>query len=197
MSDTKSSVLQAALPLFVEKGFLHTSLEDAAVAAGIPVGELKKQFPTTDELFMELIKSMDNQKFDNMDSYEQTSESCWEQVVKFVKLAEHQIEIVNEKSLLPALMEFNMTSWRQKKNQDFIQWRYDVGTEEMIQFFKKGIDSGEFRPKQPIEAIVGFFGSQVNGLAIAVQWAGKEKIDYKKQIEMLLSYLQDVLDPVN
>lgn len=185
MDEIKKQLLEAALPVFMERGFIQVTTRDLADAAGVEEEELKRHFSSTDEVFMELIKSMDNQKFDSMESYEQSSESCWEQIVKFLKLAEYQMEIVNEKSLLPALMEFNMMSWRTKKNQDFIQWRYDLGTKEMYDFFKKGVDCGEFHPTLPLETIVSFFSTQVNGLIITVQWIGEEKIQYRKQLEAL------------
>ena len=191
----RESILQASLPLFVEKGFIYTEMQDIAEAAGISVQELKTCFARTDDVFMELIRSMDHQKFDSMGEYEQQSGSSWEKIVKFLKLAEHQMEIVNENSLLPAVFEFNLVSWRTGRNLDFIQSRYDLGTNEIYQFFKKGVDSGEFEPQLPLETIVGFVGSQVNGLILAVQLIGKEKIDFKGQMEALLVALENMLKP--
>lgn len=193
MKTLKERILESALPIFIEKGFILTTEADLAAAAEVSESELVREFADKDVVFMELIKSMDNKKFDSMDTYEQESGSCWEQIEKFLKLAEYQMEIVNEKSLLPALMEFNMMSWRTKRNQDFIQWRYDLGTNEIYEFFKKGVDRGEFNPSIPLETIVGFFGSLVNGLAVSVQWIGQDKITYKDQLKLLNKVLREML----
>ncbi len=55
-ADRPREILDAALTVFVEKGFAATRLDDVAVAAGISKGLLYRYFDTKAELFKEVIR---------------------------------------------------------------------------------------------------------------------------------------------
>jgi AcrR family transcriptional regulator len=55
-ADRPREILDAALTVFVEKGFAATKLDDVAVAAGISKGSLYRYFDNKAELFKEVIR---------------------------------------------------------------------------------------------------------------------------------------------
>ena len=55
-ADRPREILDAALTVFVEKGFAATKLDDVAVAAGISKGLLYRYFDNKAELFKEVIR---------------------------------------------------------------------------------------------------------------------------------------------
>jgi AcrR family transcriptional regulator len=50
--DDPQVILQAALSIFAQKGFANTAMTDIAKAVGRPVAEIRKQFPTKEELLI-------------------------------------------------------------------------------------------------------------------------------------------------
>ena len=62
-ADRPREILDAALTVFVAKGFAATKLDDVAVAAGISKGLLYRYFDNKAELFKEVIRRLSSPPF--------------------------------------------------------------------------------------------------------------------------------------
>ena len=92
-------LLEAALDLFVEKGFAATKSEEVAAKAGVSKGTLFLYFPSKEELFKAVVR---------------------ENVVKTVK--EGALEVANFKGSCSELLKTLMMEWWRRYGATKISW---------------------------------------------------------------------------
>lgn len=145
-------LLDAALGLFVEKGFAATRAEEVAARAGVSKGTLFLYFDSKEELFKavvrEHISGCIHEWREGVASFTGTSAELLSQCMRFwwarhgatassgiVKL------IISESKNFPELAEF----YRQEVTQP--------GHAAIRQILQRGVASGEFRP-MPVDQVV-------------------------------------------
>lgn len=145
-------LLEAALDLFVEKGFAATRSEEVAARAGVSKGTLFLYFPSKEELFKAVVVenlagrfAAWNQEFETFDgSTADMLRYCmrvwWERVAS-TKASGLTKLMMSEGRNFPELAEF---------------YRKEVvrpGHDLMRRILRRGIDSGEFAPVDVDHAI--------------------------------------------
>lgn len=145
-------LLQAALELFVEKGFAATRAEEVAKRAGVSKGTLFLYFSSKDELFKAVVRENLSGRFDEwnemFDSFAGTTpemvrfcmHSWWERIGS-TKAAGITKLMISEAGNFPELAEF---------------YKAEVirpGNLLIARVLQRGIDRGEFRPMNVPQAV--------------------------------------------
>jgi TetR/AcrR family transcriptional regulator len=138
-------LLEAALSLFVEKGYAATKVEDVALRAGVSKGTLFLYFDTKQGLFKAVIRAnladhfpVWNQEFDSFqgstaDMLRYAMNSWWERIGN-TKASGITKLVTSEASNFPEVVQFFETEVMQPGNKLF---------QAILQ---RGIDRGEFKP---------------------------------------------------
>lgn len=138
-------LLQAALDLFVEKGFSATRVEEVAHRAGVSKGTLFLYFPSKEDLFKAVVRAHLSGHFsrwsDEIDRFEGSSAemlhyalfSWWEHIGS-TKASGISKLMMSEAGNFPELAAF----YRQEV--------IEPGNALLARIVQRGIDRGEFRP---------------------------------------------------
>ena len=147
-----SELLEAALDLFVEKGFAATRVEEVAQRAGVSKGTLFLYFPSKVELFKAVVRENITGRFsewaEELKTYEGSSEellrycltSWWERVGS-TKASGIQKLLLSEAGNFPEIAQFFQNEVVQPGN-------------ALIQrILQRGVERGEFRAVDPVYGI--------------------------------------------
>jgi TetR/AcrR family transcriptional regulator, cholesterol catabolism regulator len=91
--DRKAEILDAALTLFVKKGFHRTSIQDIADAAGITKGGLYHHLKSKEEILFSLHERFISEGYIKLKLIEEESLSTEEKIVKLLKA---HLEIIRD-----------------------------------------------------------------------------------------------------
>lgn len=190
-------LLEAALTLFVEKGFAATRAEEVAKLAGVSKGTLYLYYPSKDELFKAVVRNHLGQVIvegkDLLEQYEgSTSEllqdlaQTWWSRVGQSKAAGIIKLIIAEASNFPEIAQFYMD--------EIVEPCHQL----LGQAVQRGIDRGEFRPMD-VSSVVMALVAPVQFLVLYQQCANactstpiplKPDVFIRTQIELLLRGLE-------
>ena len=145
-------LLDAALDLFVEKGFAATRAEEVAARAGVSKGTLFLYFPSKEELFKAVVREnlarVVHESAGELDSFEGPSDALllhflqqWWARYGATKASDISKLIISEASNFPELAVF------------FRDEVVEPGTALLRRVLERGIARGEFRPV-PIDTTV-------------------------------------------
>jgi TetR/AcrR family transcriptional regulator len=138
-------LLDAALDLFVEKGFAATRAEEVAARAGVSKGTLFLYFPSKEELFKAVVRENISGRFaewqDEFEKFEGTSAEMvrycmrvWWERIGATRASGITKLMISEARNFPELAAFYQ--------QEVIR----PGTQLIRRILQRGVDSGEFRP---------------------------------------------------
>ncbi|WP_157085149.1 TetR/AcrR family transcriptional regulator [Hydrogenophaga palleronii] len=138
-------LLDAALRLFVEKGFAATRVEEVAAAAGVSKGTLFLYFPSKEELFKAVVRENITGRFqewsEELDQFEGNSaelvryclHTWWERVGMTPASGITKL-VMAEAGIFPEIAAF------------YQREVIEPGHELIRRILQRGIDRGEFRP---------------------------------------------------
>ncbi len=144
-------LLEAALRLFVEKGFAATRAEEVARAAGVSKGTLYLYYPSKEELFKAVVRqnltSLIAEGLEVLAQFEGSSSDLlatlmntwWDRVGNTPAAGIHKI-VLSEVRNFPELAAFYTAEVIEPANRLFTS------------AVQRGVDSGEFRP-MPLNAV--------------------------------------------
>jgi TetR/AcrR family transcriptional regulator len=138
-------LLDAALDLFVEKGFAATRAEEVAARAGVSKGTLFLYFPSKEELFKAVVRENIAGRFGEWNAEFEAFQGSTTEMVRFftrawwerigaTKASGITKLIISEARNFPDIAAFYQ--------QEVIR----PGTELIRRILQRGIDRGEFRP---------------------------------------------------
>lgn len=138
-------LLDAALSLFVEKGFAATRVEEVAALAGVSKGTLFLYFPSKEELFKALVRHTISGRFtewnEELTQYQGSSANLmrhcmhtWWQRIGMTKASGISKLVMSEAGMFPEIAAFYQ--------QEVIGPGHDL----LKRVLQRGIASGEFRP---------------------------------------------------
>lgn len=140
-------LLDAALTLFVEKGFAATRVEEVAAAAGVSKGTLFLYFPSKEELFKAVVRETIAGRFgewnEELDAFEGSSaellrycmQSWWERIGMTAASGITKL-VMSEAGMFPEIAAFYQ--------QEVIGPGHDL----LRRILQRGMDRGEFRPME-------------------------------------------------
>ena len=138
-------LMDAALSLFVEKGFAGTRVEDVAMRAGVSKGTLFLYFPSKVELFKAVVRENITGRFNEwnttLDAFEGTTaelvrytmQQWWERIGATQASGITKL-VMSEGALFPEIAEF----YRQEV--------IEPGNALIRRVLSRGVERGEFRP---------------------------------------------------
>ena len=192
--ERKRELIEAAKKVFIEKGFVHTSMQDIMDKAGISRGALYSYFDNIEHVFIEVLK-YDDQK--DIQYFVPSDEgSLWLQLKNWVEEQQFYIETIDQ-TLLYAMAEFFLSSnyANNKDNFPYISERYNRTTEAIEEVLNEGMRKGEFRPQQSTRSIARYLISFINGLMLDTFQLGHEQTKVKDQLSVLLFSLEKLINP--
>ena len=140
-------LLEAALDLFVEKGFAATRVDEVAARAGVSKGTLFLYFPSKEELFKAVVRQNIAGRFeewrDELDSFVGTTSDLlrycyqvWWERIGATKASGITKLMFSEAQNFPEITEFYQ--------QEVIGPGHDL----LRRILQRGMDRGEFRPME-------------------------------------------------
>ncbi|MFA1821140.1 TetR family transcriptional regulator [Virgibacillus oceani] len=192
--ERKKELVETAKMVFVEKGFVHTSMQDIMDKAGISRGALYSYFDNIENVFLEVLK-YDDQK--DIQYFMPSDEgSIWMQLKKWVEEQRLYIERIDQ-TLLYARAEFFLSSnyANDKGNSPYIFERYNQIIKAIEEKLNEGKRKGEFRPQQSTRSIARYLISFINGLMLDTFQLGHEHTKIEEQLSVLLFTLEVLINP--
>lgn len=192
--ERERELIEAAKKVFIEKGFVRTSMQDIMDEAGISRGALYSYFDNINHVFIEVLK-YDDQK--DIQYFVPSEEGLlWPQLKNWIEEQQIYIEAIDQ-TLLFAKAEFFL-SYNYAYNKDnfpYISERYNRTSEAIEEVLKEGTRKGEFRPQQSTDAIARYILSFMNGLMLDTFQLGHEQTKVKDQLSILLFSLEKLINP--
>lgn len=181
---TKKCIAEAALPLFAQKGYKGTSIEDIVAATGKSKGNIYYHFGNKEQLFQYLLDEWDR---DWREKWKQ-KESQWSTFAeKLLGLAEHIVTNDVNHPLTNAMDEFLNSEWNNSEVQERVTKFYS----DQIAFFQEMIqtamDDGELQQDQA-QMLAVILGAMIMGLgeiSRRIQFQEALKL-YHKAIDVFL-----------
>jgi TetR/AcrR family transcriptional regulator len=138
-------LLDAALDLFVEKGFAATRAEEVAARAGVSKGTLFLYFPSKEELFKAVVRENISGRFKEWNEEFQAFEGSTPDMVRYcMKVWWERIGATRASGITKLVISEarnfpDIAAFYQKEV-------INPGNELMRRILQRGIDRGEFRP---------------------------------------------------
>ncbi|MCU9593559.1 TetR family transcriptional regulator [Caldibacillus thermolactis] len=192
----KQELVEVAREVFVQKGFIRTTMQDIMDRAGISRGALYSYFNNIEHVFLEVLKYDDQKDIQNfMPSGEGSN---WLQIRQWIEEQRTYIERI-EQTLLLAKAEFFLSSnyANDKEHFPYISERYIRLIEVIENVINVGENRGEFNPQQPSHTIARYIISFLNGLMLDTFQFGYEQTKVKEQLSILLFTLEKLLNPTS
>jgi TetR/AcrR family transcriptional regulator len=138
-------LLDAALDLFVEKGFAATRAEEVAARAGVSKGTLFLYFPSKEELFKAVVRENMSGRFHEWNEEFETFEGTTADMVRYcMRVWWERIGATRASGITKLVIAEarNFPDIATFYQQEVIR----PGTELIKRILQRGVDSGEFRP---------------------------------------------------
>ena len=138
-------LLDAALDLFVEKGFAATRAEEVAARAGVSKGTLFLYFPSKEELFKAVVRENISGRFAEwQEEFENFQGSSAEMVRYCMRVWWERIGATRASGITKLMISEarNFPELAAFYQQEVIR----PGTQLIRRILQRGVDSGEFRP---------------------------------------------------
>lgn len=192
--EKKKKLIQAAKTVFIEKGYVQTSMQDIMNEAAISRGAMYSYFDNIDHVFMEVLKEDDQKDIYFFEASD--NELLWPQLKQWVEMQQEAIENIHQ-SLLQAKAEFFLSSRYVKHAEDFpyISQRYNEMTKSIEEVLNRGEYKKEFQLQQPADGIAKYIISFINGLMLDTFQLGNEQTKVKEQLAILLFSLENAICP--
>lgn len=190
----KKELVEIAKRVFIQNGFVRTSMQDIMDKAGISRGALYSYFDNIEDVFLEVLK-YDDQK--NISYFSLPNEgSIWLQLKNWIEKQQLYIEKIGQ-TLTHARAEFFLSSnyVNDKDNFPYISERYSRIIEVIEEVLIEGTHKGEFSPQQSIRSIAQYIISFIDGLMLDTFQLGHEQTKVKEQLSVLLFTLKVLINP--
>jgi len=146
-------LLDAALDLFVERGFAATRSEDVAARAGVSKGTLYLYYPSKEDLLKEAIRhNVVNQIAEGADIVQQFDGSSAELLATMLRLWWDRIGETRASGVIK-LMTSEVRNFPELA-QFYVDEVINPSNELVGRILQRGIDSGEFRPGLDVPEVV-------------------------------------------
>lgn len=190
----RAEILEAAKRVFTRKGYEPTTMQDVVKESGMSRGGVYQYFSSTEDMFI-AIRETDYEQFEGV--FEELLKShgtVWKALMAYLDNYLYEPEGENTSFGLVSY-EYSVVAWRNEKHRQVIYDQSRKIASLFVSFLKKGIESDEFSPRLPLEAITFFIFNVTDGLLLHYMIAGRDrKLAYiKEQVEGLKLFLQSAL----
>lgn len=160
----KYIIIEAALKLFSQKGYVETSMDDIVDEARVSKGGIYNYFKSKEEIFLEIAKDRLNKRHALIEEFPEDISSR-EKLVRYI----HWIlnGLFDEKTSLNVRFTFEFWSVlsRNEKTSQKAKERYNLFYEELEKLLIEGIEKGEFNKELDVKSMVYILLSTMDGIA--------------------------------
>jgi len=149
----RDEIIDAAIQVILQKGFLETSMREIAAAAGVGKSTLYDYFPSKDEILIAYVVEEVERMTVQAQAIITQGLSATE---KFKRIWRTQMEYMLANKLVYLKISFEAQRLNQESQQR-IQARRHAYQDMLCELVEEGIRNGEFRPVNPRLAIRGMF----------------------------------------
>jgi len=186
----RDEILEAAERVFQKKGFEPATMQDIVDESGMSRGGVYSYFSSTEEMIQALHVRNLQELPGIIDQLLAENDTVWEAVEALV--GDFRDEDNTDPDFGIVMFEYSVVSWRNEDRRQFVIENSQIALNEFVGLFQKGVDTGEFRPVQPLEAIAVMFALITDGITLYSS-INAEKVYVKEQLEGLKMYLREVL----
>jgi len=192
----KREIVEMAREVFIEKGFVRTTMQDIMEKAGISRGAMYSYFDNIEDVFLAVLQYDDQKDIQYFISFDEVS--IWHQIKNWVEKQQSYIERIH-RTLLYARAEFLLSSKyaKDKHHVPYVTDRYNRIVEAVEEIINEGISRGEFKPRKSPRAIAQYLVSFLNGLMLDTFQLGHEQTNVKEQLSTLLITLELLINPAS
>lgn len=186
----RDEILEAARKVFERKGFEPTTMQDVVEESGMSRGGVYSYFSSTEEMIQALQVRNLQELPGIIEKLLAEKDTVWEAVEALVDGFRDEDD--TEPGFGIVMFEYSVVSWRNEDRRQFVIENSQIALDGFSELFQKGVDRGEFRPVQPLEAIAVMFALITDGITLYSS-INAEKVYVKEQLEGLKMYLREVL----
>ncbi len=179
-------ILEKARQVFIEKGYRSVTMKDIIEACEISRGGLYLYFPSTQEIFLEVLKQ-EAELGDDVFSTQATEDATPVDILELF-FAAQKAELLNTKdNLAMATYEYSFAHKMQGKD-NFLRGQFKAAVQALTQLIEMGVEDGELYCEDP-QAAAEQIMYTIEGLKITqlTMQITEEEID--KQLDYLLQGL--------
>ncbi|HET7658440.1 MAG TPA: TetR family transcriptional regulator [Bacillales bacterium] len=189
----KDEILKAAKRVFLRKGFEPTTMQDVVEESGMSRGGVYQYFSSTEEMIQALHVRNLQELPGILEKVTAENKTIWEAVKALVDYFSDDENEDAEDSFGIVMFEYSVISWRNENRRKFIIENSQIALNQFVDLFQKGVDRGEFRPLQPLQAIAVMFAMITDGITLYSSITDPKMVYVKEDLEGLKLYLRTVL----
>jgi len=176
--ERKEQILDAAMETFSEKGFHKTRMSDIAVSSGLSKGSLYWYFDSKDAIILKLIDRVFEFEIKDLTALLTDESSVQERLYIYTERGGQ--DIIKMLKWMPLVYDFLALAFRRDTIKNTIQRYYKKNLDILVTLIQQGIDSGEFKPYNALEAAYAI-GSIIEG-TVMLSLFDPDQIDIQAHI---------------
>ena len=182
----KKYIIEKARQVFVEKGYRSVTMKDIIEACEISRGGLYLYFPSTKEIFLEVLKQ-EQESGDDVFSTQIGEDSTFVDILELF-FAAQKAELLNSKDNLAMATYEYYFAHKPEGEENFLRTQFEAAVQALTQLIEMGVDAGELYCEQPQTAAEEIMYA-LEGLKASYITMKVPEAEIDKQIEYLLQGL--------
>lgn len=182
----KKYIIEKARQVFVEKGYRSVTMKDIIEACEISRGGLYLYFPSTKEIFLEVLKQ-EQESGDDVFSTQIGEDSTFVDILELF-FAAQKAELLNSKDNLAMATYEYYFAHKPEGEENFLRTQFEAAVQALTQLIEMGVDAGELYCEQPQTAAEEIMYA-LEGLKASYLTMKVSEAEIDKQIEYLLQGL--------
>jgi AcrR family transcriptional regulator len=160
----KDIIIQEALKLFSQNGYVETSMDDIVVASQISKGGIYNYFKSKEEIFLAIAEDRFNKRHDLIEGFPENTLNK-EKLIKYIHWTLRGL--FNEETSLNARFTFEFWSVlsRNEKSSEKAKERYNLFYNDLAKILIAGIENGEFKNDLDVDSITYIILSTMDGIS--------------------------------
>lgn len=182
----KKYIIEKARQVFIEKGYRSVTMKDIIDACDISRGGLYLYFPSTQEIFLEVLKREQEMGDDVFTT--QVGEDATPADILALFIAAQKAELLNSKDNLTMATYEYCFAHKPERKENFLNEQYVAAVDALTQLIAMGVEDGELyceEPKLAAEQIM----YTIEGLKISLLTVELTEEEIDKQLDYLLQGL--------
>ena len=182
----KKYIIEKARQVFIDKGYRSVTMKDVIDACNISRGGLYLYFPSTQEIFLEVLKQ-EMEVADDVFSTQVGEDSTAADILELF-FAAQKAELLNTKdNLAMATYEYYYAHKPDGKD-NFLREQFEAAVEALTQLIEMGVEDGELYAEEPQIAAEQIMYT-IEGLKIGLLTMKLTEEEIDKQLHYLLQGL--------
>ena len=187
--ERKNQILEAAIKVFSRQGFHEARMDDIVQESGLSKGALYWYFKSKDEIITAILSNLFDRELDTLKNLQDAQGPARERMIEFTRLAIADMKVLLQ--IRPIVYEFYAIAFRQRAVRDALKNYFRRYMQMVVPFIQQGIDRGEFRPVDAVEAALAA-GAIIEGTLLL--WVyDPETVNMEKHVITSMELLLDGL----